>query len=212
MSTPLLFVIIGFLSGSVPWSLLLGFLFLKKDIRTVGDGNPGAFNVMRAGGGGGLFVAAMLLDAFKAALPVAAATLLFGVGGWSLVPVALAPVLGHMFSPFLGYRGGKAVASTTGMWGGLTFFWEAPFVMGTLLGLFFFGLNNSGYAVVFMLIGWLVHLLVTGRTDPPLLTIWAINTALVAYKYHADLQQPLAFRNSYVQRVDRLLGRSKNES
>lgn len=205
MSLPLLFIITGFISGSVPWSLVIGFVFLKKDIRKYGDGNPGAFNVIRAGGNGALVALAMFLDAAKAAFPIATALIFFGIHGWTLVPVALAPLLGHMYSLFLGYKGGKGVASTIGMWAGLTLIWEAPFVMATLLGIAFLGLTNSGYAVLFMMIGWLLHLLVTGRTDAPMLSLWAINTALLAYKYRVELSESVAFRDSYKRRINKLL-------
>ncbi len=212
MSLPLLFVLLGFISGSVPWSLILGFAFLQADIRTVGDGNPGAFNVIRAGGGSGLVAAAMFLDALKAGLPVGLAVIFFGIDGWLIVPVALAPLLGHMFSPFLGYKGGKGVASTIGLWAGLTLFWEAPFVLGAFLGLFFFGVTNSGFAVLLMMCGWLGHIVVTGRTEPTWLVLWGLNTALLAYKYRADLQEPVAFREAYKRRVDSIFRREGVEN
>jgi glycerol-3-phosphate acyltransferase PlsY len=121
-----LFVFLAFLAGSLPFSLWIGQLILGKDIRTVGDANPGATNVLRAGGKGSAALA-LLLDFFKGSIPVGIAHLWLHWSDWALIFVALAPVLGHAFSPVLGGRGGKAVAVTGGIWCGLTI-WEGPLV------------------------------------------------------------------------------------
>ena len=64
----------------------------------------------------------------KGALPVALAYYVFGVSGWGLMPVMLAPILGHAYSPFLRFKGGKAIAVTFGVWTALTVPF-GPFVM-----------------------------------------------------------------------------------
>jgi glycerol-3-phosphate acyltransferase PlsY len=108
--------LIGFAAGSLPLSLWLGRLALGVDIRDFGpDRNPGAGNVWRAGGPS-LGIAAGVLDIAKAAAPIAVARVALGISGWALLPVALAPILGHDFSPLLGFRGGKGVAATFGAW------------------------------------------------------------------------------------------------
>ncbi len=108
--------VIGFAAGSLPLSLWLGRLALGVDIRDFGpDRNPGAGNVWRAGGPA-LGIAAAVLDIAKAAVPIAVARLALGISGWALVPVALAPIVGHDFSPLLRFRGGKGVAVTFGAW------------------------------------------------------------------------------------------------
>ena len=116
--------LLAFLCGSLPFSVWIGRLALGADIRQFGDANPGATNVLRAGGKGAAAVA-LLLDFLKGAIPVGLAHFQGGVNGWPLAAVAVAPVLGHAFSPFLGLRGGKAVAVTGGGWGGLTG-WGGP--------------------------------------------------------------------------------------
>jgi len=108
--------LVGFAAGSLPLSLWLGRLALGVDIRDFGpDRNPGAGNVWRAGGPA-LGIAAAVLDIAKAAAPIAVARFALGISGWALLPVALAPILGHDFSPLLGFRGGKGVAATFGAW------------------------------------------------------------------------------------------------
>ncbi|MGB9578541.1 MAG: glycerol-3-phosphate acyltransferase, partial [Halothiobacillaceae bacterium] len=122
----------GFLSGSLMFSYWLGRL-VGKDVRKVGDGNPGAANAIKAAGLT-IGLAGGLLDFLKGALPVA-----FAAGplstpetcrwGWLLPVIAMAPVLGHIFSPWLAGRGGKGIAATFGVWAGLTA-WQVPCVLG----------------------------------------------------------------------------------
>lgn len=183
--TVLLFIAAGFLSGSLMFSLWLGRL-RGVDIRRYGDGNPGATNMMIAGGVG-WGVLAMLLDVFKGAIPVFIARYVALIDGAPLVLVALAPVFGHVFSPFLGFRGGKAVAVTFGVWMGLTL-WEAPSVLGILLGVWFAFVSVSGWALVFALLSLLAYFLLT-NPDPVHLAVWAGTSALLATKYRADLRQ-----------------------
>lgn len=184
--TALVWTILGFASGSLMFSYWLGRLALKRDIRAVGDGNPGATNVLLAGGKAwGLL--ALLLDVFKGALPVSLAKYAFGVSGWALLPVSLAPIFGHAFSPWLKGRGGKAVAVSFGVWIALTL-WEAPTLGGLLLGLWFALISVSGWAVLLSLICLIAYYLLT-NPDPVLLVVLAVNLALLAYKYRADLSQ-----------------------
>src|SRR5512136_624311 len=114
----------GFILGSIPFSMIFARLLARTDIRTVGDGNPGGTNALKAGGlKAGL--PAILLDIFKGFLPVYLAQR-SGLAGWSLLPVCVAPVLGHAFSPFLRFRGGKALGATGGVWVALIGLWTFP--------------------------------------------------------------------------------------
>lgn len=176
---------IGFISGSLMWSLWVGRWALGKDIRQYGDGNPGMTNVMRAGSKGWAAFA-FALDILKGAVPVAVAKWLVGIEGWALVPVALAPILGHAFSPLLGFRGGKAVAVTMGVWTALTL-WEVPTIGGILLGVWFAVISVSGWAVLFMGLSVFAYLLLT-NPSPVLLAILAGNTVIVGWKYRDDLR------------------------
>ena len=184
--TAALFSLLGFASGSLPFSYWLGLWQLRRDIRSVGDGNPGATNVLRAGGVGP-FVVAMLLDSFKGAIPVGLAYWAFNVRGWDLVPVALAPLLGHAFSPWLGGHGGKAVATTFGIWAGLTGP-VVPVVFGLLLAVWFWAVSPSGWALFLAFICVLAHLLIV-QADPVFLSIWCGNALLLIWKYRSDLAQ-----------------------
>lgn len=185
-TSQLLWVVASFLSGSLPFSLWIGHLILGKNIREYGDGNPGASNVARAGGlaSGGL---AVLLDFLKGALPVGAARFGAGVDGLAVVLVALAPVFGHAFSPILSGKGGKALATTVGIWSGLTIV-EAPLILGLFFTLWELLLDVDGWAVMMGMAGLLAHLLLN-HGDPLLLAVWVGNTALLAWTHRHDLSR-----------------------
>lgn len=102
----------GYLLGSIPFGLLLTRLRGHGDIRSIGSGNIGATNVLRTGDKK-LALATLLLDAGKGAL----ATLLAARWGGEVASLvaAFAAVLGHNFPLWLGFRGGKGVATTLGV-------------------------------------------------------------------------------------------------
>ncbi|MFN4179573.1 MAG: glycerol-3-phosphate acyltransferase [Armatimonadota bacterium] len=187
----LFWTIVGFFSGSLPFSFWLGWLVARVDIRRYGDGNPGATNAWRVGGWR-VGVPALLLDYLKGMMPVAIARFWNGVDGWGLVPVALAPVLGHAFSPFLRFQGGKAIASTFGIWGGLTF-WVGPTVMGLTMTLAFAINKTDAWSAILGMVFLGVYLMLSNTTEP-LLVVWAGNLAIVIWKHRYDLRTPPQFR------------------
>lgn len=181
---PLLFTIFGFLLGALPFSVWVGQWLADKDIRHFGDKNPGATNVLRAGGMAP-FMLALVLDISKGAIPVGLAIQIFGIEGWPVVPIALAPPLGHTFSPFLNWRGGKAVAAVFGAWIGLTI-WTMPLVGLALLITFAFLLRPHGWAVLATMLGMLFALLLW-QNNSVLLGIWVCQAGLLGWNHRADL-------------------------
>lgn len=99
--------------GSLPFGLIIGRVFCAKDPRQHGSGNLGATNVARSCGKG-WGAATLVLDAGKGFLPVAVA-MTFSQSVFFLSLTALAAIMGHMFSMLLGWRGGKGVATTIGV-------------------------------------------------------------------------------------------------
>lgn len=193
--TALILILAAFFSGSLPFSVWVGRLALGKDIRDYGDGNPGTFNVARAGGGKWVIVA-LALDFLKGAIPVALANFVFHLDDAVLTAVAIAAPLGHAFSPFLRFKGGKAVATVAGVWCGLTI-WEGPTVGGIFLGFWFAFVNESGWAVIFMALSLLAYLALTNLT-PLLLAVWIGHFALLVWKHRAELVKPPTLRHWYV--------------
>lgn len=192
----LLFTVAGLLSGSMMFSAWLTKL-RGREIREYGDGNPGAMNAFKAGGPA-IGIPALLLDFLKGAVPVGLARWALGdvgrivVNGWWLIPVAIAPVLGHAFSPWRCFRGGKAVAVTFGVWCGLTL-WEGPTLFGAGLGLGLLLVRNDGWRVLGGLVVLGVWLLLRGANLVHL-AVWAGCGALLAFKYRKELGRPVRLR------------------
>jgi acyl phosphate:glycerol-3-phosphate acyltransferase len=101
----------GYLLGSIPFGLILSKLAGHGDIRRIGSGNIGATNVLRTGNKG-MALATLLLDGGKGA---AAALIAARWSGQAGLIAAGAAVLGHVFPVWLGFRGGKGVATTLGV-------------------------------------------------------------------------------------------------
>jgi len=113
MSVHLWLVPLGYLSGSIPFGLLIAKVSKGVDVRKVGSGNIGATNVLRVvGPGAGALTLAM--DALKGWAPVAASKFL-GAPEVLIATVGLAAFLGHLYPLFLGFRGGKGVATALGV-------------------------------------------------------------------------------------------------
>ncbi len=104
---------VAYLLGSVPFGLVIARLFSGKNLRAEGSGNIGATNVARTCGAG-FGILALALDLLKGAAPTALA---LWAGGSALVVslTAFAAVAGHVFPVYLGFKGGKAVATTIGV-------------------------------------------------------------------------------------------------
>jgi glycerol-3-phosphate acyltransferase PlsY len=173
VSTPAVVALLAaaFLLGSIPFSFLVARGFGVRDVRSVGSGNVGATNVLRSAGpaAGAL---AFLLDASKGAL---AAVLAERVAGPGLVPplAAAVAVLGHLYPPWLGFRGGKGVATGAG-----AFLPLAP--LATVAALVVFGVvaATTRYVSLGSVAGALALPLVAWLTGAPR-EVWAV-AALVA--------------------------------
>lgn len=112
-------VVVAFLVGGIPFGLFIVRLKSGKDVREHGSGNIGATNVLRTSGTGA-GVITLVLDAAKGLFAVwLADTLTQGNVTW-MSATALAVLLGHAFSPYLKFKGGKAVATFLGAFGYLT--------------------------------------------------------------------------------------------
>jgi len=108
-------VAFGYLLGSVPSGWLVMKVYRNQDVRQLGSGNIGAANVYRAGGPGA-FATTLIADGLKGVIPVLAG-ILAGVGASeiTLPLIGLAAVVGHTWSIYLGFRGGKGVATSGGV-------------------------------------------------------------------------------------------------
>jgi glycerol-3-phosphate acyltransferase PlsY len=178
-------------------------IFLGEDVRQYGDGNPGATNAFRAGNNLIGFLA-LLLDISKAAAPVGIAFHNLQIRGIAMFLIAIAPMLGHIFSPFLAFKGGKALAANLGIWIGLTL-WVAslPAVVTVVIGITLF--TSPGWAVIVAMLAIFITLLLWLPT-PLLLSIWAAVTLLLVWTHRAELRRPPQFRGW----LTKFLGRHKS--
>ena len=180
-----LLALAAFLLGAFPFSVFIGRLFLGKDITDYGDGNPGSANVFRAGGGK-LGYLAVFLDVAKGVPFVFLAHSLFGLPYLSIVIVAMCAILGHAYSPFLGWRGGKAVAVTFGVLIALPqhellFAFAAIVILGALF------IDVDAWTMVLGASGSLAYLvLTTGSSWEALLMLCIL--AVLAVKHYEELR------------------------
>jgi glycerol-3-phosphate acyltransferase PlsY len=115
MNTSLLLVsiIISYLLGAVPFGLMFSKLFSDVDVRTIGSGNIGATNVLRAAGKNAA-VLTLLADGLKGLIPVLVVNRIFQNDAVTALSGAAA-VLGHVFPIYLKFKGGKGVATSYGV-------------------------------------------------------------------------------------------------
>jgi len=184
----ILLTVMEFLCGSLMFSYWLGFA-VKKDLRVVGDSNPGAFNLWHAAGYK-LGMLGIILDLTKGYLPLVLLVQMGVVSGMAIVPVAIAPILGHAFSPFMKFKGGKSIAVTFGVWSAVSNF-EVSLAFAIILAILTVAAKllhggkpitteEDGFMVVMgmMILG--VYLYVRAYSLPFLL-LWVMNLMLFIY-------------------------------
>jgi glycerol-3-phosphate acyltransferase PlsY len=186
MMTGLLGILIAYMLGAIPFGYLLTRISTGKDVRGEGSGNIGATNVLRAAGRGAA-VTTMLLDIAKGYAAVwIAGYLTDGSSGW-MADAALAVMLGHAFPIFLGFKGGKAVATFTG-----AFLYLTP--VAALAGIIVFVITvvvtryvsaGSVLAAATFPIGvWLIE-----HTSLNVLLVAVIASAIVVYRHKDNLRR-----------------------
>lgn len=109
---PLFGVLLAYASGSLPWGVVLGRVIKGIDIRDIGSGNTGATNALRALGWR-IALSVAVLDVLKGMVPVLIARWL-DTPTWAIALMAVAATVGHCWSPFMKFRGGKGMATGGG--------------------------------------------------------------------------------------------------
>lgn len=114
-----IFLLVSYLFGALPIGLMVGRMVKGIDVRDYGSGNIGASNVWRTMGP--LWgIAVFLFDFCKGYFPTLLAGRIHDIGPWLPVAAGLAAIMGHNFSPFLKFKGGKGVATSLGVVYGLS--------------------------------------------------------------------------------------------
>jgi glycerol-3-phosphate acyltransferase PlsY len=192
----------AFVLASIPFSVLIGRWFLGKEITDYGDGNPGAFNVFRAGGQK-LGALAVLLDVGKGVPFVFLVHNVFGLSELSLIVVAIGAVAGHAFSPLLHWHGGKALAVTFGVLLALPQH-EILLAFMAFLFLGFLFIEVDAWRVMFGAAGTLVYLAVTrGGSWETFLMLCIL--AILAIKHFEALHTFPGFRGRFVRFIQSII-------
>jgi glycerol-3-phosphate acyltransferase PlsY len=191
---------LAYLLGSIPFGLLLVRLFRRQDVRTIGSGNIGATNVIRAGGKG-LGALTFLLDAAKGFVAVMAANV---VARHTLVPAdaaanailqnalaiaGLCAILGHIFPVWLRFRGGKGVATAFGVFLGIA---PLPALIALVAFVLIFAISR--YVSVASLLGaaafaisdWLLY---RSRQTLLLRAVILVAVLLIVLKHSANIRR-----------------------
>lgn len=176
----ILSLVIGYLSGSVPYGLLLTRMAGLGDIRSIGSGNIGATNVLRTGNKK-LAALTVLLDGLKGTVPVALANHFLGLD--AAILAALGAFLGHLYPVWLGFKGGKGVATFAGICLGFSWHVLAPFAVVWIAMAVIF--RYSSLAALASSVVTTAALFVVGATKLGLL--FCVLTALVFWKHRQNI-------------------------
>ncbi len=180
---------LGYLLGSIPFGLLLTRLAGLGDIRAVGSGNIGATNVLRTGRKG-LAALTLVLDALKGTLAVLLGYEVgahFGLATDGALLAGLAAFLGHIFPVWLGFKGGKGVATYIGVIGGLA--WPGALIFCAVWLGTAFATRYSSASALTASIATPIVLFILGYVPESLLAV--LMTLLLLWKHSANINRLL---------------------
>jgi len=184
-------LVIGYLSGSVPYGLLLTQMAGLGDVRQIGSGNIGATNVLRTGNKG-LAALTLLLDALKGTVPVALANYFLGMD--AAILAGLGAFLGHLYPVWLKFRGGKGVATFAGISLGYSWHVLAPFAVVWIAMAAI--LRYSSLAALTASVVTTLAIFYIGQTELGLL--YVVLTALVFWKHRQNISRLLSGSESKI--------------
>ncbi|MBL8590142.1 MAG: glycerol-3-phosphate 1-O-acyltransferase PlsY [Methylobacteriaceae bacterium] len=180
--TLLLAALVGYLLGSIPFGLVLTKLAGTQDIRSIGSGNIGATNVLRTGRKG-LAAATLLLDGLKATAAILIAGALWNRD--AAMAAGAAAFLGHVFPVWLGFKGGKGVATYLGCLIGLA--WPVAFVFAAVWLAVAFATRYSSAAALVATVASPLALLAIGR--PREAALFAVLSAALWFMHRANISR-----------------------
>jgi glycerol-3-phosphate acyltransferase PlsY len=183
-------VVVAYLVGGIPWGVVLGRLFQQTDIRRHGSGGTGATNALRVLGWR-ISVAVLILDFLKGFLPVIVARRL-GFDDWWAAATGVAAVVGHCWSPYIGFKGGKGMATGAGA---ATALYPAVLIAAPLVVLIvavtrYVSLASLTVSVVAGLA--LIALAAAGQAAWSVAAAVAVIAAIIVYKHESNIRRLLA--------------------
>ena len=187
--TVALWLLASYLLGATPTAYLAGRLARGIDLREHGSRNLGATNVYRVLGWAWAIPVA-LIDIAKGAIPVMLFVRWAATEPWLAIAVGIAAVLGHMFSPYVGFKGGKGVATAAGMFVAL-----APLAVVIAVPIWGMCLWLTGYVSLSSIIAATTFPLVVRVTRPDAAaTLWAsvALAALIVFTHRGNIRRLVA--------------------
>ncbi|AMX92853.1 glycerol-3-phosphate 1-O-acyltransferase PlsY [Mesorhizobium sp. M7A.F.Ca.CA.002.10.1.1] len=177
-------LVFGYLLGSIPFGLLLTRAAGLGDVRQIGSGNIGATNVLRTGNKG-LAAATLLLDALKGT----AAVLIAGYFAPDLaIWAGLGAFLGHLFPVWLGFKGGKGVATYLGVLIGLAWQVALIFAVVWLVMAFLFRYSSLAALTAAVIVPIALYVLST----PQIAGLFVVMSVIVFIKHRENISRLLA--------------------
>jgi acyl phosphate:glycerol-3-phosphate acyltransferase len=178
-------LLLGYALGSIPFGLLLTHAAGLGDIRQIGSGNIGATNVLRTGNKG-LAAATLLLDAAKGAVAVLIAR--YFLGETAAMLAGLAAFLGHIYPVWLGFKGGKGVATYLGVL--LALAWQLAALFAILWLSVAALMKISSLAAIVATIAVPIAAWIWGDSD--LAIVVTLMSAVVVIKHRANIERLMA--------------------
>ncbi|ABK46147.1 acyl-phosphate glycerol-3-phosphate acyltransferase [Magnetococcus marinus MC-1] len=184
--TALMAISAAYLLGAVPFGLVIARLWGVGDIRTQGSGNIGATNVLRTAGKiPGLLT--LVLDIGKGAMATAAGIAMFGWQSPITAAMALLSFMGHLYPVYLGFKGGKGVATGLGVFLMLTPVVGLLAVGSWVVGALLFRISSLAALIAFAMMPLYQYLYGT----PAALVVAAIVVPMVFWKHRQNIQRIL---------------------
>jgi len=182
---------LGYLLGSIPFGLIFTRLAGLGDVRAIGSGNIGATNVLRTGRKD-LAAATLIFDALKATFAVVLAEVALGRGAG--LAAAAGAFLGHLYPVWLGFRGGKGVATFLG--GLIGIFWPAAIVFALVWLVVAFATRYSSLAALSASLAAPATALVLG--DPHAAEVFLVLAALLWLKHSQNISRLMKGQESKI--------------
>lgn len=185
----LLWVLGAYLLGATPTSYLVARTARGVDLREFGSRNLGATNLYRLMGWRGA-VPVALYDIAKGTVPVLLAARFHAAPGWFAPFVGLCAVLGHVFSPFVRFKGGKGVATAAGVFIAL-----APWCVLVALAVWAVVLRLSGYVSLSSMVAGVAFAASAPLLYPDARALWtaaAVTAAFIVFTHRANVRRLLA--------------------
>jgi glycerol-3-phosphate acyltransferase PlsY len=196
----ILLIVAAYLVGAIPWGVVLGRTLKGVDIRKFGSGGTGATNSLRVLGAP-ISISVFILDFAKGLLPVVIARWA-DVPDWAIALIAIAPVIGHCWSPYIGFTGGKGMATGGGAACGLMP-WLALILLPMIL-IVYITRYVSLASLIATVVGPLLVIALAIVGDFP--GWWAVAISIIAlviiYQHRANIQRLMSgTENKFGQRV-----------